>query len=488
MGNENGKFKLNFGENYDFPLYVEDLLRPAEVQRLRKVTQLGHTSVAYPNGTQNRFAHSLGVTRYALEMLEKAVGVSGLDIDLEHFRRVIAAAGINHDTGHGPFSHGNQNALEYITGLAHEEVSGKIIRGEMTLREMYSRLPLALISDRERSAKLRQLEKIPNPSHVIKDTLGEDPQLIAQIINPKSGTELIGRNKFLLQIMNGLYDADRLYYVKWDGILTGIDEYVFDPTNLISELKIVEVDGTRHLAIAEKALDNVVQLLTSRANMHCRGYTHKAVLKVECVFNEATQLALDSLSEIIGDLGEYLYLMDDPEFERLIRLSDNETSHKLYELAKFTRMKDYTIVHKIDSDKVSFGNYSHNVLERLDGIEGKFPHRVIRDGILDRVNVGITDKLGKEQVMAYFRKAKTSRNPKKLHDQLADLWIIGEDGQVYCVADRLDNRTLYDRKLSAVLEAISRPINKLDFLVVAPKTEVHRVRKATEEYLEELVR
>ena len=492
MARENGKFKLNFGEGeaYEYPWYVENLIRPAEVQRLRKVTQLGHTSMVYPNGTQNRFAHSVGVAKYGLEMLRSAVEHSTLDINLERWQRIIAAAGIYHDTGHGPFSHGNQNALEYVTGLSHEEVSARIVRGQMKLIELYQRLPSSLISDRERNAKLRQLEKIPTPSEVIIDDLEENPNLVAQIINPKSGTDLIGRNRFLVQIMNGgTYDADRLYYLKWDGLLTGLHEYVFqNPDHLISELSVVEINGQKHLAIKEKALENVVELLNDRSNMHCSGYTHKAVLKVECAINEAIALALDSIPDVVNSLGEYLYLMNDDEFERLIRLSDDETSHRLYELATLTRMKDYTIVHKIDADKVCQGNGMINVLEKLAGLEGKFPHRVIRDDILRRINVGNGEKLAKDQVFVYFRKVKTSRDQTKITKKLNDMWVIDDDGKVYCVAERIDNLTLYDRRLIGLREALARPINKLDFLVVAPKTETIRVKKATEEYLEDLVK
>jgi hypothetical protein len=74
----------------------------ASFQRLRHLKQLGMAQVTYPNATQTRFAHCLGVlgimehvTRVAKESLSLS------DEEVEDIR----LAGLLHDIGHYPYSH-----------------------------------------------------------------------------------------------------------------------------------------------------------------------------------------------------------------------------------------------------------------------------------------------------------------------------------------------------------------------------------------------
>ena len=47
------------------------LLGAAEVQRLRRVRQLGLASLAYPGADHSRYSHSLGVMETARKMIEQ---------------------------------------------------------------------------------------------------------------------------------------------------------------------------------------------------------------------------------------------------------------------------------------------------------------------------------------------------------------------------------------------------------------------------------
>ena len=87
---------------------VEALLRTREVQRLRRVRQLGLTSLVFPGAEHSRFSHAIGTAHVMvrlqrrLQAVEMALPVE-LRLDPEARQDGIAAA-LLHDLGHGPFS------------------------------------------------------------------------------------------------------------------------------------------------------------------------------------------------------------------------------------------------------------------------------------------------------------------------------------------------------------------------------------------------
>src|SRR5947208_3194581 len=78
------------------------LLNAAEFQRLRRIHQLGLTSLAYPGADHSRYSHSLGVMETARKMLSRLRLGRAID---EESETVLLSAALLHDLGHGPFSH-----------------------------------------------------------------------------------------------------------------------------------------------------------------------------------------------------------------------------------------------------------------------------------------------------------------------------------------------------------------------------------------------
>ena len=108
---------------------VPDLLETREVQRLRRIRQLGLTSFAYPGADHTRFSHVLGTAHVMRLFIERLRQIhDGLPywqrLTTERARDALAAA-LLHDVGHGPFSHLFEEALP--NGPRHETWTARVV-------------------------------------------------------------------------------------------------------------------------------------------------------------------------------------------------------------------------------------------------------------------------------------------------------------------------------------------------------------------------
>ena len=129
---ETNKFKL-----FNDPIYgfisipserIFDLVEHPYFQRLRRISQLGLSSLVYPGANHTRFHHALG----AMHLMLKAIQVlrrNGIEITASEEESAQIAI-LLHDIGHGPFSHALEQTL--LDGVHHETVS-RIIMERLNL-------------------------------------------------------------------------------------------------------------------------------------------------------------------------------------------------------------------------------------------------------------------------------------------------------------------------------------------------------------------
>lgn len=228
----------------------KDVVDSPELQRLRRVRQLGLSSLVYPSATHTRFQHSLGVMHLAGEFAET------LELDDQRVKE-LRIAGLLHDSGHGPFSHASEVVAEK-EGLSHEQLSCQVV-------------------DR------------------LEDLYSADSRRVKKIIQGKLE---IG------QIVAGEIDADRMDYLMRDSHSSGLEHGYIDTATII---RLSEIDS-RRLVFKYKAVQALESLLTSRFHMIKSLYKHHTSEIAE----KMLERSLENYLEQKNSLGEMMQ-MDDYE-------------------------------------------------------------------------------------------------------------------------------------------------------------------------------
>jgi len=239
-----------------------DLLDTREMQRLRRIKQLGFSSYTYPGAEHTRFAHSLGVTHLVQRFIDRTSTLrvpefkNELD-ELQDKKLIICIAAMLHDIGHGPFSH----ALESITNISHEKWTAEIING---------------------NTEINQVLKSHN-------------------VSPKEISEIIQRthkSPVIVKLLSSQLDADRTDYLIRDSLMTGAGYGNFDLEWLLNVLRVGKVNNAFEIGLdLDKGLSIAEDYVMARYYMYVNVYFHKttrsAELMMRQIFDQAVRLNLE---------------------------------------------------------------------------------------------------------------------------------------------------------------------------------------------------
>lgn len=234
-----------------------ELIDTPQVQRLRRVRQLGLATYAYAGADHSRFSHSLGVMHVARRILARLA--RDVAIDREE-RLVTTCAGLLHDLGHWPFSH----VVEEIVGERHERWSARLVE---------------------------------DPDGAVHRRLAAyDPRLPAAVVERMRHE---GRPRFLADLVSSQLDADRFDYLLRDSLMTGVAYGLYD-LEWILETLAVDGAGDR-IVVREKGHLAVVAYLQARHHMYQQVYFHKTVRAADVMLKALLARAVDLSRE--GRLG-----------------------------------------------------------------------------------------------------------------------------------------------------------------------------------------
>jgi len=178
----------------------------------------------------------------------------------------LRASLLLHDVGHGPFSH----ACEAVLGVRHEDRTR------------------AILDRPEIQAHLADLDV--DSQHVAGLILGQPQPQFAVLAEIVSGPNL---------------DADRMDYLQRDAYFTGVAGGKYDADQLLSSLRIFEVEGRAVMGIDRRGVVALESFLLARYMMFASVYFHHTTRMFERILQQALRelwpdpRALDPIDEFL---------------------------------------------------------------------------------------------------------------------------------------------------------------------------------------------
>ena len=230
---------------------IFDIIEHTWVQRLRRIRQLGLTSMVYPGALHTRFHHALGAM-HLMHLAIETLRSKGFQITPEESEGARLAI-LLHDIGHGPFSHALENCL--VSGIDHEILSDLFMN--RLNRQFEGRLDLCIEIFNDRYPK-----------------------------------------KFLHQLVSGQLDMDRLDYLTRDSFFTGVSEGVISTDRIIKMLTVAQ-DA---LAVEAKGIYSIENFIVARRLMYWQVYFHKTVVAAEYML-----INLLHRARLLSQMGQVLF-------------------------------------------------------------------------------------------------------------------------------------------------------------------------------------
>src|SRR2546426_8410430 len=256
---------------------VRDLMETLEIQRLSGIRQLGLTYLVFPGANHSRIEHCLGVSHVAGKLAE-SVELPADD------RKLVMAAGLLHDVGHGPFSHTLQHILSNKLALDHMHLTPSIIVGK---------------DDNVRPEERAAFPDVPRVPAVLEAHDIEPKRVAALIRGPQaSGGFREPRGdptaRILGQIIHSAIDADQIDYLMRDAHYTGAAH------GMIDVHRIYQTVGLRdgELVVDRKGLPALEGMLVARALMYSSVYFHKTVRIAEQMIARAVERTAGDVRDV----------------------------------------------------------------------------------------------------------------------------------------------------------------------------------------------
>ena len=229
---------------------IMDLIQTPEVQRLRRIRQLGVGHLVFPGAEHSRFNHALGAMALMQDALTN-LNEKGTPISPEEETAALTVA-LLHDVGHGAFSHTLEHEL--IEDFSHEDMS---------------RVLLVALNERMDGA-------LDTALAIFDDDYGRP---------------------FFHQLVSSQLDMDRLDYLRRDSFYTGVAEGEVGVQRLLKTMRVHPPQGgpDAEVMIEAKGIYAVENFLISRRLMYWQVYLHKTVLAGDELLRGALRRAQEHL-------------------------------------------------------------------------------------------------------------------------------------------------------------------------------------------------
>ena len=358
---------------------ILQLINHPYFQRLRRISQMGLSSLVYPGANHTRFEHALG----SMHVMQKAIDVlilKGIKINLKE-REAMQIAALLHDIGHGPFSHATEKTL--LKGIHHETISLKIIR----------------LLNKSFDGKLDLAEQI---------FIGNHPR------------------KFMHELISGQIDVDRLDYLKRDSFYTGVTEGNINTDRIVATMNVRE----ENLVFESKGIYSLEKFLLARRLMYWQVYLHKTSLAAEMILLKIIQRFQSLIKQQKGIINKNNMLFP------FLKMNPSETIEDKV-LVDYLSMDDSDIIQLLKS----LENHNDNVLSQLSSqlLNRNLPKIKIRENAytkeeLDKMKCKL--KCDENDISDYFVFNGSISNQTYISDE-SQILILDKKNHVYPIADAI---------------------------------------------------
>ena len=275
-----------YGYVHVFDKLIWDLVQTKEVQRLRRIKQLGGTYMVFHTAEHSRFSHSLGVYEMARKII-RALMYCGTVLEEEE-RLLVLSAALLHDLGHGPFSH----SFESVFNVRHELFTERII-----------------MEDTEVNQVLESYQK--GFATKVRDVINKTYE-----------------NPLVINIISSQLDADRLDYLLRDAYFTGAPYGEIDVERILRTMRVVN----NKMVYKVSGMHAIEDYLMSRYQMYWQVYLHSTGrsfdLVIQNMLRRVRELVLSGYQfrHPIGALAD-LFLEKDLSVETYLKFDDATISH-----------------------------------------------------------------------------------------------------------------------------------------------------------------
>ena len=351
---------------------IWDCINAKEMQRLRRIHQLGGDFQVYHTAEHSRFSHSLGVYEIVRRMVHE---IDQLNEVLSDYEKAVAMlAGLLHDIGHGPFSH----AFEGISSYKHEEYTVKIILEDSEIHQILQACDARL------------------------------PEDVASIIQYRHPKECMN------QLVSGQLDADRMDYLLRDAYFTGTSYGKFDLERILRTIRV----KNGKIVVKASGIHSVEDYIMARYHMYWQVYLHPVARSYEALIT----LLFRRMKEVYALHPEYLSNVkmfypflcnEDAGIEALYRLDE---AAALYGFSELVSCKD-EILRDISYRLLNRRLFEYVTLKQPEDLEGIRLH---------------VCSLGYDPDYYVYQDVVSQKpySPYKSNESGHNIWVLEETGKV----------------------------------------------------------
>lgn len=273
------------------------LIQLPALNRLHHIKQLANAYLVYPCAKASRFEHSLGVMHTASRMIYRVLQSATLG-DLEElfnlkqsapkkFRdgclqliQKVRLAALLHDIGHGPYSHATEHFLQKALHEKEPDAAAKLFDCKKKDIPLHVYFSYKMITSEQSEIK-----------NVIEKSSEIKAEEVADLLIKRKSDSNSGEGiKVIKKLISSQLDADRMDYLLRDAYITGVVFGVTDIDRIIMNLCLrKDKHGKYELAVHERALMSIEDILDARFKMYKWAYNHHLIVALDRLLRTAIE-------------------------------------------------------------------------------------------------------------------------------------------------------------------------------------------------------